>query len=47
MYLALTGARLKLADCLYTGIATAFVPAANTDAVIARLAEGDRPGCGH
>ena len=43
LYMGLTGARLKAADCLYTGVATHFVPAANTDAVIARLAKGDLP----
>lgn len=43
LYLALTGARLKTADCLYTGVATAFVPAANTEAAIERLAAGEHP----
>jgi enoyl-CoA hydratase len=39
MYLALTGARLKTADCLYAGIATHFVPRAKRDELIARLAD--------
>jgi enoyl-CoA hydratase len=43
MYLALTGARLKSADALNSGVATHFVPAANTDALIERLATGDAP----
>lgn len=43
LYLALTGTRLKTADCLYTGVATAFVPAAGTDAVIERLSAGEHP----
>jgi len=43
MYLGLTGARLKTADCLYTGVATAFVLAARAEAVIARLADGEPP----
>ena len=43
MYLGLTGARLKTADCLYAGVATAFVPAASTADVIAGLAEGEPP----
>jgi len=43
MYLALTGARLKTADCLYAGIATHFVPAAKRDALIEGLAAGQPP----
>ena len=43
MFLALTGARLKAADCLYTGIATHLVPAASTEAAIERLAAGQDP----
>jgi len=39
-YLALTGARLKAADCLYAGVATHFVPAARRDELIAALEEG-------
>jgi enoyl-CoA hydratase len=40
MYLGLTGARLKTADALYTGVATHFVPAARREALVAALAEG-------
>ncbi len=43
LYMGLTGARLKAADCLYTGLATHVVPAANTDAVIDKLASGATP----
>ncbi len=43
MYLALTALRLKAADSLYTGIATHFVPAANTEAVLERLVAGRHP----
>jgi enoyl-CoA hydratase len=43
MYLALTGARLKLADTLYAGVGTNFMPAANNDALIERLADGASP----
>jgi enoyl-CoA hydratase len=43
MYLALTGARLKTADCLYAGIATHFVPAAKRATLIERLAAGAAP----
>jgi enoyl-CoA hydratase len=43
MYLALTGTRLKSADALNSGVATHFVPAANTDSLIERLATGDAP----
>ncbi|HSZ74572.1 MAG TPA: enoyl-CoA hydratase/isomerase family protein [Rhizomicrobium sp.] len=43
MYLALTGARLKTADTLYAGIVTHFVPGAEWDALIARLADGEAP----
>lgn len=39
-YLALTGARLKLADCLYAGIATHYVPAERRDALVAALEGG-------
>jgi enoyl-CoA hydratase len=40
MYLALTGARLKTADCLYAGVATHFVPSAQWDALVGSLANG-------
>ncbi|HEX4535042.1 MAG TPA: enoyl-CoA hydratase/isomerase family protein [Rhizomicrobium sp.] len=43
MYFALTGHRLKTADTLYTGIATHFVPAQDTAALIELLARGDSP----
>lgn len=43
MYLALTGARLKTADCLYAGVATHFVPAAQTDVLLDKLCAGDAP----
>lgn len=43
MYLALTGARLKTADCLYAGIATHFVPQAQWEALIEKLAAGASP----
>ena len=36
-YMALTGARLRAADCLYGGIADAFVPMARHDALIEAL----------
>lgn len=38
-YIGLTGARLKAADLLYTGIATAFVPSTKLDVLLAALAE--------
>ena len=38
-YIALTGARLDGADCLYLGIATHYVPAAALDEVKDRIAE--------
>jgi len=43
MYLALTGARLNMADALYTGVATHFVPASETEALIASLEAGNQP----
>ncbi|MBU6297389.1 MAG: enoyl-CoA hydratase/isomerase family protein [Alphaproteobacteria bacterium] len=43
LYLALTGARLKSTDALYTGLATHFVPAAASEALLNRLAEGETP----
>lgn len=39
LYMALTGARLRAADCLYTGIATHFVPAERLEALKQALAE--------
>lgn len=44
MYLALTGARLKTADCLYAGVATHFVPREKRGELIARLERGAAPG---
>jgi enoyl-CoA hydratase len=41
MYLGLTGARLKTADCLYTGIATHYVPSAELPALVEALAAVD------
>jgi enoyl-CoA hydratase len=38
-YIALTGARLDGADCLYLGIATHYIPAASLDEVKSRIAE--------
>ncbi|MCW5749879.1 MAG: enoyl-CoA hydratase/isomerase family protein [Alphaproteobacteria bacterium] len=38
MYLALTGARMKAADCLHARVADAFVPAARLDELAAALA---------
>jgi enoyl-CoA hydratase len=43
MYLALTGERLKTADCVYAGIATHFVPARATEELVAALEEGTEP----
>jgi len=43
MYLAMTGARLKTADCLYIGVATHFVPAAKREALLSALIDGDAP----
>jgi len=43
MYLALTGARLKTADCLYAGIATHFVAKDKRAALVDRLADGMTP----
>ncbi len=44
MYLALTGARLKAADCYHTGLATHYVPSARRDELLQALskAESDR-----
>lgn len=41
MYLGLTGARLKAADCLYAGIATHYVPHDRLDDLVADLAQAD------
>jgi enoyl-CoA hydratase len=41
MYLGLTGTRLDVVDCKYTGIATHVVPAARHEELIKELAEGD------
>ena len=41
MYLALTGTRLKSADARAAGVATHFVPAAQRDALVARLSNGE------
>lgn len=41
MYLALTGARMKAADCLHAGVADAFVPAARLDELAGDLAALD------
>lgn len=38
MYLALTGARLKAADCVYAGIATAYVPSDKIPSLLEALA---------
>ncbi len=40
-YLALTGARLKAADCLYSGIATHYLPQQNSAALMQALYETD------
>ncbi|MEQ9520855.1 MAG: enoyl-CoA hydratase/isomerase family protein [Parvibaculum sp.] len=40
MYLGLTGARLKLEDAIYAGVADYFVPADKHEALIARIAAG-------
>ena len=42
-WLALTGARLKAADCLYAGIATHFVPAERLPLLRELLAAGEEP----
>ncbi len=41
MFMALTGARLKAADCLYAGIGTHFMTAERIEAVLADLANAD------
>jgi len=40
MYVALTGARLRAADCLFAGIGDVFVPQARHEALIAALRDG-------
>lgn len=40
LYLGLTGARLKAADCVYAGLATAFVPRASLDDLVRALEQG-------
>jgi len=42
-YLGLTGERLKTADCLYAGVATHFVPSAQTEALLSALESGTEP----
>ncbi len=44
MYLALTGARLRAADCLYAGIADHFIENAHHDALVADLRAGTAIG---
>jgi len=43
MYLALTGERLKFADCVYAGVGTHFVPAAASEELISALESGTEP----
>lgn len=43
MYLALTGARIKTADCLYVGVATDFVPQTKWGELLTKLEAGDAP----
>ena len=43
MYVALTGDRLKAADALYSGVATHFVPAQQTETLVSVLEEGTNP----
>ncbi|WP_034996753.1 enoyl-CoA hydratase/isomerase family protein [Beijerinckia mobilis] len=43
-YLAMTGARLKCGDGVAFGIATAFIPVAQHEALIAKLASGEEAG---
>jgi enoyl-CoA hydratase len=43
MYLGLTGARMKAADCLYAGVAHYFVPADRHGDLLAGLADGRAP----
>lgn len=41
LYLGLTGARLKAADCMYAGLATSFVPRNRLNDLVAALAAGE------
>lgn len=41
MYMGLTGARLKAADCYYTGLATHYIPTARRDDLLQALAEAE------
>jgi len=41
IYLGLTGARLKAADCLYTGVATHYIPSERRNDLIQALAEAE------
>jgi enoyl-CoA hydratase len=41
LYLALTGARLRAADCLYAGIADAFIASAGHDEFVAAIRAGE------
>lgn len=43
-FLALTGARLDGAECLWTGIATHYLPSENLAEAKARIAQGHEPG---
>lgn len=43
-YLGLTGARIKVADAIYAGIATHFISSKHLDECIAALAEAELPG---
>ena len=45
-YLGLTGARLKAADLLYAGIATAYVPSAKLEQLLAALADAPENASG-
>lgn len=46
LYLGLTGARLRAADLVYAGIATAYVPAARLAALLAALGEAPDDAAG-
>jgi enoyl-CoA hydratase len=43
MYLGLTGARIDAADMKYAGLATHYVPAAQTTELVSRLIHGEEP----
>ena len=43
-YVAMTGGRLKAADCLHIGFLTHFVPSARMGELLAALCETDEPG---